>query len=193
VKIVAKIKIKSNPYLYPLPVVLIGANINNKPNFMALAWITPVEHKPPLLAISVHQSHKTYEGIEENKTFSVNIPSEGMIKPLDYCGIKSGKEIDKSEIFEIFYGNLKTAPMIKEAPLTMECRVVESFDTKAGHQLYIGEVANAFCEENCLENKIPSIEKIKPLIYAMGQRKYWSVGKFIGKAWKIGKNFKKSG
>ena len=92
-----KNKIRLNPYLYPMPVVLIGANVKNKANFMPLGWICMAEHKPHMILISSSKPHYTNEGIIENQTFSVNTPSETMIKATDYCGLKTGKEIDKSK------------------------------------------------------------------------------------------------
>ena len=110
----SKNKIKPGVYLYPMPLTIVGANIKDKPNFMTIAWVGIVEYNPPMISISASQSHYTNQGIIENETFSVNIPSEEMLVVADYIGIKSGKEIDKSGIFEVFYGSLSTAPMIRK-------------------------------------------------------------------------------
>ena len=187
----AKNKIRSGVYLYPMPVSIIGANVKGKANFMTIAWVSIVEHKPPMISISAHQSHYTNQGIIENQTFSVNLPSVDMVEITDYCGIKSGKEIDKSELFEVFYGNLKTAPMIKETPINMECKVVKTIDTEKGHDIFIGEIINAYAEEKYLTNGIPDVTKLHPLIFSMGDNNYWKFGELIGRAWNIGRNYKK--
>ena len=78
---------------------------------------------PPMLGIGIHRPHYTTGGILENKTFSVCFPSSKMAEKTDYCGLVSGKKVDKSELFDVFYGNLNTAPMIAECPLCLECRL----------------------------------------------------------------------
>ena len=86
-----KNKIKPGAYLFPMPVVLIGANVNGKPNFEPLAYVGVVEYKPPLISIASYETHYTNIGIKENGVFSINTPSENIIKGTDYCGIVSGK------------------------------------------------------------------------------------------------------
>ncbi|MFX0011575.1 MAG: flavin reductase family protein [Candidatus Hermodarchaeota archaeon] len=187
----SKNKIRLGPYLYPMPVVLIGVNVNGKPNFMPLAWISIVEHKPPMISISSNQGHYTNLGIKENKTFSVNSISEDLIIPMDYCGLNSGKDLDKSNIFEIFYGELKTAPMIQSSPLTLECKVIKLIDTEMGHDIFIGEIVAAYSEEKYLTNGIPDIKKMNTIFFSMNDNQYWKIGENVGRAWNIGKSYKK--
>ncbi|MBA7521335.1 Flavoredoxin [subsurface metagenome] len=186
-----KNKIKLGPYLYPMPVVVVGANVEGKPNFMPIGWVSIVEHKPPMISISANQGHYTNIGIRKNKTFSVNTPSEDMVLPTDYCGIKSGKEVDKSDVFEVFYGELKTAPMINDAPLNLECKVVQIVETGKGHDIFLGEIIQAYAEEKFLTNGIPDITKMKPVFFSMNDNNYWKIGEHIGKAWSIGRDYKK--
>jgi flavin reductase (DIM6/NTAB) family NADH-FMN oxidoreductase RutF len=188
-----KNKIRSSSYLFPRPVVLIGANVNGKPNFEPLAYISSVEDKPPLISIASYETHFTNIGIKENGTFSVNTPSEEIIEGTDYCGIVSGKETDKSEVFEVFYGDLKSAPMISKAPLNLECKVIKTLVIKdltgseKGHELFIGEVVNAYAEDEYLTDGVPDISKINTFTYSMKQ--YWKVGERVAKAWEIGKKY----
>ena len=108
--------------LYPTPTVLVGAMVDGKPNFITIAHIGIVNHaRPYLISISSGKAHYTNAGIRENKAFSVNIPSENLVAETDYVGLVSGKNTDKSDLFEIFYGEVKNAPMIKECPVNMEC------------------------------------------------------------------------
>ena len=191
-----KNKIRLGTYLYPMPVVLIGANVNGKPNFMPIAWASIVEHNPPMIAISSYETHHTNQGIKENRTFSVNTPSEGMVEITDYCGLVTGKETDKSEIFDIFYGELKTAPMIVHSPINLECEVVKIIDIKEftdrekGHELIIGKIIQAYADEYYLTNDIPDITKLKPFVYS-NDGNYWKLGEHLGKAFSIGQNYKK--
>ena len=186
-----KNQIKPGTYLFPLPVVIVGANIDDKANFMTIAWCSVVDNKPPILSISTSKDHYTNIGIRKNQTFSINIPSEELVEATDFVGIKSGKEIDKSSIFEVFYGELTNAPMIREAAINMECKVIDTIDSGKGHEIFIGQVMHAYAENKYLTDGILDISKIKPLIYATGQKSYWKVGNQIGKAWSIGRNYKK--
>lgn len=189
-----KNKIKPGAYLLPLPLGVIGANVNGKPNFEPLAYVGVIEYKPPLISIASYETHYTNIGIHENNTFSVNTPSEEIIKEIDYCGIKSGKEVDKSDIFEVFYGDLKTAPMISKSPLNLECEVVKSFKNKEfvnieqSHEIFIGKVVNTYADDTYLTEGVPDITKLNPFTYANGH--YWKVGQKLAKAWEIGKDIK---
>ncbi|MFX0073233.1 MAG: flavin reductase family protein [Candidatus Hermodarchaeota archaeon] len=185
-----KNKIRPGVYLYPMPVTLIGSNIKGKPNFMPIAWTCIVEHNPPTILISASSSHYTNVGIKENQTFSVNIPSEDMVKITDYCGLVSGKQTDKSELFKVFYGDLNTAPMIEDCPINLECKVEQTIDAKKGHDLFIGEIINAYAEEGILSGTVPDVTKLKPLIFSMNDNNYWKLGEHIGRAWSIGKDYK---
>ena len=189
-----KNEIKPSSYLFPRPVVLIGANVNGKPNFEPLAYVSSVEDKPPLISIASYETHFTNIGIKENGTFSVNTPSEEIIAATDYCGIVSGKDVDKSEVFDVFYGELKTAPMITKAPLNLECKVVKTIILKditgaeKGHELFIGEVVGAYAQEEYLTEGVPDISKLNTFTYAMKQ--YWKVENPFAKAWDVGKQLK---
>lgn len=184
-----KNKIHPRAYFYPMPVVIVGANVKGKANFMTIAWCSMVDDNPPLICISSSKTHYTNEGIKENQTFSVNLPSEDMVEITDYVGIVSGKEINKSNLFDIFYGDLKTAPMIKDTPVNNECKIVKIVDLGKGQDIFIGEIVNTYAEEQFLTNGIPDTKKIHPLIYSRDDN-YWKIGKHIGKAFHIGRNYK---
>ncbi len=189
-----KNKIKPGAYLFPMPVVLIGANVSGKPNFEPLAYVGIVEYKPPLISVASYETHYTNIGIKENGVFSVNTPSENIIKGTDYCGIVSGKNTDKSKVFDVFYGDLKNAPMISQSPLNLECKVIKTIkisdfvDIEKSHELFIGEVVNAYADDEYLTEGAPDISKFKTFMFSMGH--YWKVGEKFAKAWEVGKNFK---
>jgi len=189
-----KNKIKPGAYLFPMPLGVIGANVKGKPNFEPVAYVGVVEYKPPLICVASYETHYTNIGINENNTFSVNTPSEELIKEIDFCGIKSGSEVDKSDIFDVFYGDLKTAPMISKSPLNMECEVIKSFKIKEfvniekSHEIFIGRVVNAYADDAFLREGVPDITKLNTFTYS--NSKYWSVGKSLARAWNIGKDYK---
>lgn len=185
-----KIKIGRDNFLYPIPTVLVGADVNEKPNFLNVTFCGVVNRSPAMISISLNRFHYTCEGIKKNRSFSINIPSAEMLEVTDYCGIVSGKEVDKSRFFRTFYGKLNNAPMIEECPINMECKVVEILDLGGSNIIIIGEVVEGYTEEKYLTDKKPDIKKINPVLFSIHEFNYYSVGEKIGKAWNVGKNFK---
>ncbi|MGD8286781.1 MAG: flavin reductase family protein [Desulfobacterales bacterium] len=184
-----KINLGSTIPAYPMPVSLVGAHVDGKPNFLAVAWFTMVSYKPPKIAIALGKGHYTNPGIKENKTFSVCLPSEDMAEITDYCGLVSGKKTDKSEIFDLFYGELNTAPMIRDCPLSMECTLVEIVESSL-NEIFIGEIVGTYTEERFLTDGKSDFKKIKPLILSQPDTSYWRLGEPLAKAWSIGKKYK---
>ena len=185
-----KIKIDANTYVYPTPVTLVGTKVEGRANFMAVGWVSRVNRNPPLIGIGVNRVHYTGKGIQETKTFSINFPSADMAEIADYCGIVSGKKVDKSNIFETFYGDLKTAPMIMESTLCMECKLFDIVELPTNH-LFIGEIIACYTEEKYLTDGKLDIKKMNPLLLTMPDKSYWTVGEYAGKAWSIGKKLQK--
>ena len=184
-----KINLGSTIPAYPMPVSLVGAHVDGKPNFLAVAWFTMVSYKPPRIAIALGKGHYTNPGIKENKTFSVCLPSEDMAEITDYCGIVTGKKTDKSKIFDLFYGELNTAPMIRDCPLNMECTLVEIVESSM-NEIFIGEIVGTYTEERFLTDGKSDFKKTKPLILSQPDTCYWRLGEPLAKAWSIGKKHK---
>lgn len=185
-----KIKLGSKPMIYPMPVTLVGADVAGKPNFMTIAFIGVVNMNPAMVAMGANPSHFTTRGIVENRTFSINLPSKKMLEVTDYVGLFSGKTHDKSQLFTIFRGETKTAPMIEECPVNLECRLVEKLSLGGTDDLFIGEIVQTYCEEEFMTNGKPDVEKMGSFVFTMDDNRYFSLGKPIGKAWSDGKNFK---
>lgn len=185
-----KIQIGNKGYLYPNPIVLVGANVNGKPNYLNVSYCGIVNRVPAMISISLNRTHYTCEGIKQNKSFSINIPSSEMLRITDYCGIVSGKDVDKSQFFDTFYGNLNNAPMIKECPINMECKVIQELDLGGTNIIIIGEILQTYSEEKYLTNNIPDLKKINPILLSIYEFNYYSVGEKIGKAWEVGKSIK---
>ena len=155
-----KISIDNNAFVYPMPMVLVGSIVRDKANFMAVAWVSRVNYKPPLIAIALG-AHHTNIGIDEQKSFSINVPNIEIIEKTDYCGLVSGSKTDKSNIFEVFFGVLKGAPLIKECPVCMGCNLYDTVKLPF-NTLYIGEIVEAFTEDRYLTDGKPDIKKINP-------------------------------
>ena len=119
-----KRELGNKSFLYPYPVTILGTKVNDKPNFMTLAFIGIVNANPGMVAFGCGKHHYTNNGIKKTMTFSINLPPTDMIKAVDYIGCVTGNKVDKSRLFKIFYGKLGTAPMIENCPLCLECKVL---------------------------------------------------------------------
>ncbi|HQN18175.1 MAG TPA: flavin reductase, partial [Syntrophobacteraceae bacterium] len=166
------------------------ANGGLRPNFMAVGWITRVNLKPPMIAIGLAKQHYTNTGIHSSKAFSVNIPSVDLLQKVDYCGIRSGRNVDKSTLFTVTEGPATGAPMIDDCPLCMECKLVKVVDLPS-HELFIGEIVSAFANAEICSDGRPDTRKIKPFTLTMPDNRYWAVGDFAGNAWSIGKDLER--
>lgn len=186
-----KVTVSAKIPQFPMATVLVGAHVNGKPNFITIAWFAMVNFKPPLVAVVMNKKHYTNKGIKENNTFSINFPSVEMVEATDYCSIISGYDADKSKLFDTFYGTLKSAPMIKQCPLTIECKLVETL-TFATHEIFIGEIVEAYTEERYLTHEVPDIKKMNPIMYTAYDNHYWKLGEKIGRARHIGRRIKKN-
>jgi len=170
--------------LYPTPTVLVGATVNGKPNFITIAHVGIMTHTH--ISLGMAKPHHTNAGIKENKTFSVCLPSENLVVETDYCGIMTGKKTDKATVFDIYYGELKTAPMVQQCKVCMECRLDRIVDFPT-HDVFVGEIVQTYADESLLSDRKIDVSKLKPLLFDMSSKKYWSMGGKIAKCWNVGK------
>jgi flavin reductase (DIM6/NTAB) family NADH-FMN oxidoreductase RutF len=180
-----KVEITKEAVLYPMPCSIVGAMVEGKTNYVTVAWFTMVNLNPPYIGIALNKIHHTNHGIKESGFFSVNIPSADMLEKTDYCGIVSGRKFDKAAQFETFYGK-SGAPMIKECPYNIDCVLVHTMDLPT-QDFFIGEIKAVFSDDRFLSDGVPDITKINPLVLAMPNRMYHSVGAPIAEAWGSGK------
>jgi flavin reductase (DIM6/NTAB) family NADH-FMN oxidoreductase RutF len=174
-----------------LPVSLVGANVGGKPNFEAIAWFTFLGSKPILVGVCSDKTHHTNGGVKRNKTFSVNIPRAELVVETDYCGLNSGSKVDKSGVFDVFYGDLKTAPMIRECPVNMECRLVQTQEF-GNNELLVGEVVSSYVDESCLSDGKCDVDKVDPFLYEEGRIPpgYRKIGEPLATAFQVGARYK---
>jgi flavin reductase (DIM6/NTAB) family NADH-FMN oxidoreductase RutF len=189
-RIMDKMQIEQN-FFIPMPVVLVGTLVSKKVNFMTVGWCSRANASPPMIVCGIGNHHYTAKGIEETKTFSVNIPSSELIEKTDYCGMVSGKKTDKSRVFDVFYGSLETAPMIRECQVSFECRLVQTVLLPT-NTLFIGEIAGAYANSDVMKDGKPNFLEIDPLILTMPDNRYWTLGEHAGDAWNAGKALMKS-
>jgi flavin reductase (DIM6/NTAB) family NADH-FMN oxidoreductase RutF len=183
-----KITLGPMPYMSVMPTLLVGANVKGKPNYMTAAWATVACMAPPMVCVAINKARYTAKGIEENRTFSLNVPSAQQVVETDHCGLVTGAHDDKSGVFRSFYGKLKTAPLAEECPVNIECTLFKSVDC-GSHLLFIGRIEEIHADTSCLTGGKPDITKINPILYA--QAGYFGVGKQAGDAFSAGKKYRK--
>ena len=183
-----KISVNENAYPYPMPMVLLGTLVEDRPNFMAVGWVARVNFQPPMIAVALGKGHYTNGGIHASGAFSVNIPGTDLLAKVDYCGLVSGRDEDKASLFTVVRGEKTGAPMIDECPLCMECKLHSAVDLPS-NTLFIGEIIETYTEERYLTDGKPDIKKINPFTLTMPDNNYWKVGENTGTAWSIGKDF----
>ncbi len=182
-----KSKIGNNVF-FPMPVTLVGTVSEGKANFTTVAWVSRVNAQPPTVGIGVNKTHATAESILANKAFSVCFPNRTLLEKTDYCGITSGKAVDKSSLFTVFYGDIGAAPMIEECPLCMECLLTQTVEGESNY-FFIGEIKGVYADEACLEDGNVAPGKTDYFILTMPDNAYRSLGEKLGEAWKIGKKY----
>lgn len=179
--------------LYPSLTTIVGAVVEGRPNFLAVAHVGIMNHgQPQYLSFGINKAHHTGQGIHEHREFSVCIPGENLVVQTDYVGLVSGKNTDKSTVFELFHGELAHAPLIKDCPVCMECRLAQVVNFEA-HEVFIGEIVATHADEAVLTGagKI-DIARVRPLLFDMASVKYWSLGAEVAPCWNVGKGLKRA-
>lgn len=175
--------------LYPTPVTVVGTVVDDRVNFLTIAHVGVVEHHA--FVISIDKNHELSDrGIQQNKTVSVSLVSQNMMQAADWCGIAKGAETDKSAAFvHHFIDDVPGAPIIDEAPVSMACEIVDSFEV-GNFTNYVCNPLHTFVQEGCLtpKGKI-DYEAASPVLFEFQSAQYLSTGKVIGKCWSVGRDF----
>lgn len=175
--------------LYPTPIGIIGTEVDGKVNWINIAHLGVVGMDKIML--SMHKSHYSNPGIKKNKTASVNLVTKDLIEEADYVGMVSGHKVDKSKVFEYSYGELKGAPLIKNAVISMECKLVDTYETEEEDN-FILKVVNTYVDKSVLtEDDTIDYSKVKPLLFEMPTKSYLEPGNIVGKCWSEGNKYNK--
>jgi flavin reductase (DIM6/NTAB) family NADH-FMN oxidoreductase RutF len=184
-------KIKLEPKAGPLPLlgiyptIIVGVNVDGKPDFTTVAWTGVAASVPPSITIALQHHRHSLKGVRQHMTFSVNIPSASLVKETDYCGLASGARIDKAADcgFSVFYGKLKNAPFIEQCPINHACEVVQILNL-GSHELIVGKIVESHASEECMVDGRPDPAKVKPFVFAgFG---YFGIGEHLGDAFRCG-------
>ena len=174
---------KGSAMLNPVPVVLITSkNKEGKINVFTVGWIGMACTKPPMITVAIRPERLSYEYIKESGDFVVNLPNSKLVREVDYCGVRSGKQIDKIREMNFTIENSKDviAPLISECSIALECRV-KSITPLGTHDLFLAEIINTHVDNNLIDTlgKI-HFEKADLITYSHGE--YFSVNsKPLGK------------
>lgn len=184
---------KPGTMIYPLPAVLVSCGgCPEEYNILTVAWTGTLCTNPALCYISVRPERHSYDIIRRTGAFVINLTTEDMAFATDWCGVKSGKEYRKFE--EMHLTPIKAAcveaPLIEEAPVSIECRVKEVLSL-GSHDMFIAEVVNVQADDRYLnpETQKFELERALPLVYVHGE--YFGLGKKVGKfGWSVEKKKK---
>jgi len=177
-----KIKL-ANQAVGPFPAMIVGAMMKEKPTYTLVGAGGCACHEP-VLCVSLKNDHYITAGIEKSGSFSINIPTVALLKKMDYCGIVSGHDADKSSLFTPFYDAAGLAPLIKECPLNFLCKVCASQEIR-GFTMFFGDIVAAFANEESLTQGRPDPLKIDPVI--MMAFNYLNINSVIGQPYAEGK------
>jgi flavin reductase (DIM6/NTAB) family NADH-FMN oxidoreductase RutF len=176
--------------ILPTPVLVVGTyDRAGRPNAMTAAWAGICCSSPPCIGVSLRKATYSYGNIMERRAFTVNVPSEDMVKKADYLGMASGRDKDKLSVAGLtpVKSDLVDAPYIKEFGLSLECRLLSSLEIGL-HTQFIGEILDVKADESVLgPDGLPDAERLKPISFAPEIRKYYGLGRYLGRAFSIGR------
>lgn len=174
--------------LAPLPPALISCGTLQKPNAMTAAWSGIICTEPTLVYVSIRPSRFSNELIRKSGEFVINVPTVEMAKAVDFCGVKSGRDIDKFKQTGLIAAksSVVSAPQVEQSPISLECKVkeIKSFGT---HDMFLAEVVAVDIDEKYLDKSSAlRLDKAGLLAYAHGF--YYALGRKIGKfGWSVEK------
>lgn len=171
---------KPGNMLYPLPAVMVSTYCNGKPNICTIAWTGTINSDPAMVSISVRPSRYSYDAIKESGEFVINLTTEDLVWATDYCGVKSGRDEDKFAACGLHAEEATKihAPMIKESPVNIECKVKQIIPL-GSHDMFIADVVNVHADEQYLDaNGKFDLSLAKPIVYSHGT--YYGVGEKLG-------------
>lgn len=172
---------KPGNMLYPLPVVLVSAaDKGGNMNVLTVAWAGTICSDPPMVSISVRPERHSYHMIKETGEFVINLTTEELAYATDYCGVVSGRDVDKFKNMHLtpMKADMVKSPLIKESPVNIEC-VVKEIKNLGSHDMFIAQVVAVHVDEKYMDGKNKfHLEDAHPIVYSHGV--YMSLGKEIG-------------
>lgn len=178
----ARVSFKPGNMLYPLPVVMVSvADKQGNSNIITVAWAGTICTNPPMVSISVRPERHSYHMIEETGEFVINLTTKDLVYATDYCGVKSGRDVNKWEVLGLtpIAGQVVKAPLIEESPVNIECRVTQ-VEKLGSHHMFMAEVVAVQVNDKYMDEKNSfHLSNANPIVYSHGE--YYLLGEKLGK------------
>ena len=171
---------KGGALLAPVPPTMVSCGTMEHPNILTIAWTGIINTKPPKTYISVRPSRYSYELIKQSGEFVINLTTSSLVRAADFCGVRSGKDINKFECCQLTpeQATVLSAPMIAESPLSMECKVSEIIPLGT-HDMFLAEVVNVSVSDEYFDKSGKfHFNKTNPVCYSHGC--YYTLGEKLG-------------
>lgn len=172
---------KPGNMLYPLPVVMVSvADKAGNHNIITIAWAGTICSNPPMVSISVRPERHSYKMLKETGEFVINLTTKDLVYATDYCGVKSGRDVDKFREMNLtaLPGEKVKAPLIAESPVNLECKVTEVIPL-GSHDMFLAEVVAVHVDDKYMDEKGKfHLEQAEPIVYSHGA--YLETGKQLG-------------
>lgn len=175
-----KIEWKPGNMLYPLPAVLVSVcGREGKHNIFTAAWAGTVCTNPPMVSVSVRPERYSYHMIRETGEFVINLTTESMTRAVDYCGVKSGRDVDKFREMhlETQSASKVSCLLLQDSPVNIECRVVKT-EELGSHHMFLAEVLAVHVEEAYMDGQKFRLSDSRPIVYSHGE--YYGIGSLLG-------------
>lgn len=171
---------KPGALLSPVPPAMVSCGTMDKPNVLTVAWTGIVNSHPPMTYISLRPERYSYGIIKKSGEFVINLATEELVFAADYCGVKSGRDVDKFAQMKLdpYEASQVSAPMIAESPISIECRVKEIIPL-GSHDMFLSEIVAVNVDDSAF-NDAGKIDFIKCGLIAYAHGEYFRLGKRLG-------------
>ncbi|MDD6182647.1 MAG: flavin reductase family protein [Lachnospiraceae bacterium] len=173
---------KPGNMLYPLPVVMVSVrDKKGNDNIITVAWAGTVCTNPPMVSISVRPERHSYQMIKESGEFVINLVTKDLVFATDYCGVKSGRDVDKFKEMKLKKEKAEkvAAPLIAQSPVNLECRVTECKEL-GSHHMFVAEIVSVHIDEKYMDEKGKfHLNETGLVTYSHGE--YFALGKRLGR------------
>lgn len=176
-----RISFKPGTFLYPLPAIMVTSGDMENSNIITVAWTGIVSSDPATTYVSIRKERYSYNLIKENMEFCINLTTEDLAYATDFAGVRSGKNIDKFKTLNLTKekATIVKCPMIKESPVSIECKVIE-IKEMGSHDMFLAEIVAVNVDEKYMDEKNRfDMDRCNIIAYSHGQ--YYALGKKIGK------------
>ena len=177
----SKVQWKGGTFIYPIPAVMVSCGTMEESNIITVAWTGILNTNPAMCYISVRPERYSHDIIKENGEFAINLTTRQLAYAADWCGVKSGRDVDKFKEMKLTKekANIISVPLIKESPVSVECKVKEIVPL-GSHDMFVAEIVAIDADDKYIDEKGAfDISKCDLIAYANGG--YYPLEKKIGK------------